>query len=147
MRFAIFKGQTLHAVIESDPGKTPPAMHAEGLRALNGADSCVPIESDEHLAILRANANTAATIGAGFVFRGRRFSLSLASQVTISNTYTIRSTIPYPLRWADADDTGFVTMESAADIEAFYQAATLAVLTARSTGNAAKAAVIETEKG
>ena len=147
MRFAIFKGQTLHAVVDADPGKMPPDGYAESLRMLNGADSCVPIESDAHLAILRANATTAETIGAGFTFRDRRFSLSLASQITISNAYTIRSTIPYPLRWADADDAGFVAMESAADIEAFYQAATLAVLTARSTGNAAKAAVIETEKG
>lgn len=97
--------------------------------------------------IAAANASTAAVIDRGFLFRDRRFSLSLASQITISNAYTIRASLPYPLRWADADDTGFVVMESAADIEAFYQAATLAVLTARSTGNAAKAAVIETEKG
>lgn len=97
--------------------------------------------------IAAANASTAAAIDRGFLFRDRRFSLSLPSQITISNAYTIRSTIPYPLRWADADDAGFVVMESAADIEAFYRAATLAVLTARSAGNAAKAAVIETEKG
>lgn len=97
--------------------------------------------------IAAANAGTAAAIERGFTFRDRRFSLSLASQITISNAYTIRASLAYPLRWADADDTGFVIMESAADIEAFYQTATLAVLTARSTGNAAKAAVIETEKG
>ena len=92
--------------------------------------------------IAAANAATVAAIDRGFTFRGRRFSLSIPSQITISNAYTIRSTIPYPLRWADADDTGFVVMESAADIEAFYQAATLAVLTARSAGNAAKAQVL-----
>ncbi len=146
MRFAIFKGQTLHAVIDSDPGKAPPSMHAECLRAMNNATACLPIESPEHEAILRANAATASTIERGFTFRGRRFSLSLASQITISNAYTIRASLPYPLRWADADDTGFVIMESAADVAEFYQSATVAVLVARSTGNAAKAAVIETEK-
>jgi len=93
--------------------------------------------------IAAANASTSEAISRGFTFRDRRFSLSLASQITISNAYTIRASLPYPLRWADADDTGFVVMESAADIEAFYQAATLAVLTARSTGNAAKAQALD----
>lgn len=92
--------------------------------------------------IAAANAATVAAIDRGFTFRDRRFSLSLPSQITISNAYTIRASLPYPLRWADADDTGFVIMESAADIEAFYQAATLAVLAARSAGNAAKAEVL-----
>lgn len=93
--------------------------------------------------IAAANAATASAIERGFTFRGRRFSLSLASQITISNAHTIRDSLPYPLRWADAVDAGFVIMESAADVAEFYQAATLAVLTARSTGNAAKASVIE----
>lgn len=93
-----------------------------------------PIEEQ----IERINAQTTARIEAGFEFRGQRFSLSERSQITISNAYTIRESLPYPIDWANADDSGFVTLASAADMAAMYQAATLAVLTARSEGNAAK---------
>lgn len=88
------------------------------------------------------NAATAAKIASGFDFGGQRFSLSEASQITISNAYTIRASLPYPLDWANIDDTGFVTMKSATDIASFYQAATSAVLAARTAGNAVKKAVI-----
>lgn len=143
MRFAIYKSGALHAVVASPEGeKVDRALYAESLRSLNVADSVVPIESDEHEAILRANAGTAERIAAGFDFRGQRISLSLASQITISNAYTIRNSLQYPLSWANAEDTGFVTMESAKDIEALYAAATMAVLLARTEGNARKAAVL-----
>lgn len=143
MRFAIYKGQTIHAVIDSDPGKTPPAMHAEGLRTLNGADSCVPIESDAHLAILRANATTAETIGAGVVFRGARISMSLASQVTIIGAFIARTQLAYPFRWASADDSTVIELASPADVEELFASALGLVFAARQSGNAAKAAVLE----
>lgn len=92
--------------------------------------------------IERINAQTLARIEAGFDFRGQRFSLSERSQITISNAYTIRDSLPYPIDWANADDTAFVTLTSAADMAAMYQAATLAVLQARVAGNAAKKAAL-----
>ena len=142
MKFAIYKAGALHAVVESEPGKAPASVHAEALRELNAADSVVPIESEAHEAVLRSNAATVEAIGGGFEFRGHRFSLSLASQITISNAYTIRASLPYPIDWANIDDTGFVSMKSAKDIEAFYAAATTAVLLARTAGNAAKKVAI-----
>lgn len=55
MRFAIYKGQSLQAVVESPAGeKIDPLSHAEALRQLNGADSVVPIDDEGHEAQLRA---------------------------------------------------------------------------------------------
>ncbi len=88
------------------------------------------------------NAQTAARIAAGFEFRGARVSLSIESQTTISNAYTIRASLPYPIPWSTLDDKAFVTIASAADVEALYAAATTAVLLARTEGNARKAAAI-----
>lgn len=119
----------------------------EGLDVIDVSPDLLVYTPSAEERIAAANAATASAIERGFAFRGRRFSLSLASQITISNAYTIRDSLPYPLRWADADDTGFVVMESAADVEAFYQAATLAVLVARSAGNAAKADVLDGRDG
>ena len=89
---------------------------------------------------------TSARIAGGFAFCGERMSLSVQSQITISNAYTIRESLPYPLPWGNADNTGFVTMESAKDVEALYQAATMAVLLARTAGNARKKVAMEAAK-
>ena len=121
------------------------------LRVLRDDESCAPgyvedvngfvppptplDEKIEHI-----NAMTAARIAAGFVFKGEKMSLSLESQTTISNAFLIRDSLPYPLTWSTMDDSGFVTLESAADMVAMYQAATSAVLLARTEGNALKAA-------
>lgn len=142
MLFVLYRGQTLHAVLDSDPGKTPPTMHAEMLRTLNGADSCVPVESDDHLAILRANATVAETIGAGVVFRGARISMSLASQVTIIVAFIARAQLAYPFRWASADDSTVIELSSPADVEELFAAALGLVFAARQSGNAAKAEVL-----
>lgn len=93
--------------------------------------------------IAAVNASTAGRIAAGFEFRGQRVSLSEVSQITISNAYTIRDTLPYPLPWSTLDDSGFVVMESAKDVAELYAAATRAVLEARTLGNVQKQAARE----
>jgi hypothetical protein len=59
MRFALYKGQTLHAVVDSGPGEMLPTLYAETLRALNGADRCIPIVDATHETALVTKAQNA----------------------------------------------------------------------------------------
>lgn len=138
MRFAIYQGQTLHAVIESDPGMFPPEEHAKVLQGFNGASAVVPIESDTHEALLRANDSTASAIGAGVPFKGTTVSMSLQSQITILGAFMVRNSLTYPFLWSSADDGKVIEIQSAADVEALFAAATGLVFTARQAGNVAK---------
>lgn len=92
---------------------------------------------------LEINAQTSRAIDAGVVFRGARISMSLASQVTIIGAFLVRAQIAYPFRWASADDSTVITLESPADVEALFAAATGLVFEARQAGNAAKAQALE----
>lgn len=58
MRFAIYRGQTLHAVVDSDPGKSPVDMHAEMLRRWNHAGRCVPIVDAAHETAITSRAQS-----------------------------------------------------------------------------------------
>lgn len=143
MLFAIYKGQTLHIVIESDPGKSPPALHAEILRVMNNADSCVAVNSEEDLAVLRANSATTAAIAAGYEFRGLRFSLSLHHQINLTQLYMTRNTplAGLPVTLANIDDTAWITLTKPEDIEEMAMAMGAAKRAALDAGNAAKRAV------
>lgn len=115
-----------------------------GDREVGASFVAPPTPLAEQISVI--DAETAGRIAGGFAFKGERMSLSVQSQITISNAYTIRESLPYPLQWGNADDTGFVTMESAKDVEALYQAATMAVLLARTAGNARKKVAMEAAK-
>lgn len=140
MRFAIYKGQTLHAILESPKGeKVDRFGYAESLRVMNGATSVVPIESDEHEKELTVDAATGTTIGEGFAFKGARLSLSVKSQTAICFAFNRRDALPYPMKWPTADG-GAVVLEKAGDVAALYEAAADAVLGARTAGAEAKTA-------
>jgi hypothetical protein len=120
--------------------RDPDEAHVAPGYTVAGASWAAPVASrDERVEAI--NAETDAKIAGGFEYKGQRFSLSERSQITISNAYTIRASLPYPLDWANADDSGFVTLASQADMAEFYTAATTAVLLARTAGNAKKKAL------
>lgn len=123
-------------VYEPEEPQTAPTPHA-----VSATPDLLLLSLEDRLA--KVDAQTAATIANGFAFSGKTISLSVESQTTIQGAHIIRASLPYPLKWSTIDNDGFVTLASAADVEALYAAATSAVLVARNNGNVKKQAIID----
>lgn len=83
------------------------------------------------------NQRTAQLIAQGFEYpaaSGKIFSLSIHSQLNISELRTTKAENPYPFDWGTIDDLDSHTMTSDADVEAFYQAARATLFQHKFTG-------------
>lgn len=81
-----------------------------------------------------ANQQTAGAFVGGFVYRGERFSLSLASQVSIQSLYAIRYELTEAVPWMNIDDTATILLEDAGQVADFHAAMALAVIALRTAG-------------
>lgn len=141
MRFAIYRGQTLSAVVESETGKIPAEIFAKQLQEINGASSVVPIESDEHEAVLTSNAATATTTLGGYPYRGITLSTSPVAQTRWTALYAARDAVTYPLIVFSADDSASIEIKDSAEVAAVFLGMVCAMTAAHQAGARAKAKV------
>lgn len=141
MRFAIYRGQTLSVVVESETGKIPAAIFAKQLQEINDASAVVPIESDEHEAVLVSNTATATTMLGGYSYRGIMLSTSPTAQTRWTALYAARESVAYPLVVFSADDAQSIEIKDADEVAKVFLGMVTAMTKAHQEGAKAKAAI------
>ena len=137
MRCAIVESGRISNVVEWD-GVTPLGL-PQGVIVVPSEDGSVGDAWGEDVVALVAavNAHEAAAFARGFEFRGVRFSLSLASQISLQGAAAASDALPYPFAWASRDDLESVVLDGPTDVIAMYGAAMGAVLAIRVPAGAA----------
>lgn len=80
----------------------------------------LPTLKEEKFAAI--DKRTGELIEAGFLFGGKRHSLSQKAQTTYTGLYAVRAEplLSYPVKVNTLDDSGSTLLGSAADVQAFY---------------------------
>jgi len=87
------------------------------------------------------NARSDALIEEGFVLNGIRFALDQKATNRLLGLMILGTSAPFPIPWGNIDDSEFVTLSNAADVQAMFAAASHAEAVAGLSGQALKQAV------
>jgi hypothetical protein len=93
--------------------------------------------------MISIDRRTSELIAAGFVYAGKRFSLSLPSQSKMIGVHQIKDnpSLVYPLVWNTDDDLDVISIASADDLDQFYLTALATIRSHLDTGTSLKDAV------
>lgn len=91
--------------------------------------------------IAAVDAATCARIASGFEFRGKRFSLSIEAQSTMTGAFVGRDFHAYPITWNTLDDAETIELANANEVAQFWVTGSIALRAALDEGTAAKDAI------